>query len=231
MRTLFGLLTLVLVSSVALAAPVCVTQSLSDYMALADGCTVGANTFSNFTFSNSNWAGDATWSAARLSSSQITVTPSVTVYDGVTAVVFTFSGPFLLPSGSGMHEYDVNYNLLAAGNWLSGNDLLIGAAVGAAPTSVTLNEDKCVDGTFTGESCSGTVYSLAADGAGGTADVIFTSKGTALEVHNKFILVGIGEGAKGVESFANSFEIPEPLSLILVGSGLLGLGLLRRRYQ
>jgi hypothetical protein len=42
-------------------------------------------------------------------------------------------------------------------------------------------------------------------------------------------------GAPGVPAslseFSQSFEIPEPLTLALVGSGLLGLGLLRRRMR
>ncbi len=215
MKTLFGLLTLVLVSSVALAAPVCVTQSLSDYMALPDGCTVGANTFSNFAFSSS------AFTFTPLTSGQITVTPSVGTFDGHTAIVFTFSGPFTVPDGNGYTQYFINYSVQAAQAWLVGGNLEIGPGVEgfSAPNTVTLNQ---ING----------VSPLGTNGLGGIDEVAFDPSVSSLAVENTFFVQGLaGGGAKSVSSFANSFEVPEPLSLILVGSGLLGLGLLRRRYQ
>ncbi len=215
MRTLLGLLTLVLVSSVAFSAPVCVTQSLSDYMTLPDGCTVGANLFSNFTFSSSGFT------FTPLTQSQITVTPSVGTFGGHTAIVFTFSGPFTVPDGNGYTQYFINYSVQAAEAWLVGGNLEIGSVPEGliAPSSVMLNQ---ING----------VSPLGTNGIGGIDEVDFSPTVSSLLVENTFIVQGlVGGGSKGVESFANSFEVPEPLSLILVGSGLLGLGLLRRRYQ
>lgn len=44
--------------------------------------------------------------------------------------------------------------------------------------------------------------------------------------------IGTGAGAGGLSEFTQSFlSTPEPISMVLLGSGLLGLGLLRRRSR
>lgn len=227
-RSLLLVALLVVACSLTWATPLCTSTTLADYISMGS-CTVGANTFSNWSF-NASALGKGTV----LPASQISVTP--------TGVGFTFSGAFAetaqnVPIGNtsilmpAFGQYEIGYIVQAAGAWLDGNTLTAGSGSAAA---FTLVEDKCLGGSLTvlpngSVDCGGATHiALGVPAPGTSASTLFAFGQSDVQVRNE-LFFGTDAGTANLDSFANTFTVPEPVSLILVGSSLLALGLLRRR--
>jgi len=106
--------------------------------------------------------------------------------------------------------------------WHLGVDL----SHGGSNTSIL--ERVCdAQGFDTDNTCLGTQYALFPDNTG-AKEIIWYAGPVNVAMIYKDILVG---NPGHMSSFTQSFEIPEPMTLGLIGAGLFAIGLLRRRKK
>ena len=114
---------------------------------------------------------------------------------------------------------DIYFYFKVSGAYINMIDL----SVNGAGNSV--EEDICSGPWDSMNSCTGTL--LATISANGDARPIWSEEFPA--TNSIYVFKDIGAGSH-FSSFGQSFHmVPEPMTFVLLGSGLLGLGLLRRR--
>lgn len=210
-------------STIPPAATPCGTTTLDNLIADGEvGCSLGGVFDANsFTFS----AG----AGAPLSASNITVTPTVTVIGGVVvAIDFSFSGNFSNASAT-LQDYSIGYILDPP------KPVILGSSIGLDPSGV-LTENICAGGVFSGSSClPGTAFTstLVATGLLPSSSTAFPSAVNIVDYQLSLDLQP-GDSAGGFDSgsvtgLAASTPAPEPSSIFLLASGLLGLSSFRKR--
>ena len=223
--------------AVAVAAP-CVPGSLTSYFGLGSGgCDVGSATFFDFTSGPSL----VLPSADVISPSDITVTPAVLV-DGA-QLAFSMDQSVDVDGFLGIL---IGYSVAALGSSTFGAATL--DLTGAAATGdgdVTVVEDVCLGGVFsTGPSdCQGAPDTLAVaqlpEFSTSPDSLSFIAPASFFDV---FVDLGIASNGAGTAALngavttqftgaAAPAAVPEPMSLLLVGSGLLGLAARARRKR
>ena len=231
---LLTLCTLVAVSSYG-APTMCPAGALTPYLAGGFSCVVNTATsvllFSNFQLTQSGNA--ASGGAAGIgvtpqsSPDGFLFNPAIGVSgagntwdDLISFSVCTTSDRMTCSGGPGISNLALSFN---------------GAFTGTGSTNVT--EHYCFNPTTTpvGPGCT-------APGMGGgqiqvqnppptfTAMAFFAPV-SALAVSKDIFATTGTNGTANISSVINTFSTPEPLSLVLLGSGLLGLGMLRRRVR
>ena len=209
--------------SVASAAPVCVAGgTMASYVALGiGGCEIGDKLFSNFFYGSTGHG---------------------------TGVAVAAAGVFLTPVGAGTYNPGI---IFSSAGWVVPS----GSPTTNSFVDSSIGFDVSVIGGFAiMEDATLTMSSFATSGAG-LADITetITPFGIQLQVDSqngplvshgffpninkvsvlKDLLVTVQQGATGsaqVFSFEEDFsQVPEPVSSAVVGSGLLALGLWRRR--
>jgi hypothetical protein len=218
-------------ATVGWGVPLCTTGSLASYVDLGStGCMINDKVFANFTDSFANGAGVT-----------VTVTPDTTVGDP--GLDFQLSG-FTVNAGAsndlilGFTVFDTSGPNIEDASLNIGNGVLsIGTGI------VSVGEGVCVGGTFTGlgGSCTAgnsppnllTLNVVNPNPPGSNFDLKFFGPVQTVAVSKDISITSGSDGVAALSDLRENFSevVPEPASIVLLGSALLGLGLLRRRLS
>jgi hypothetical protein len=206
--------------------PACIEATLARYLALEGGCSVGDEIgFSDFSFSVIVSGGGA----VPIGASDITVTPTLV---GDQAILAFASSGFSV-TGSGFVTYLLAYSI-DPHPILGGFDDFLIADSPTFPGLASITTDLCLGALFI-EGCSepGTPESLRVFHNGITSqltDGVTFPPLALIGVRNTIELQANGANADFL-GFSNGVTstVPEPGSWLLIGSGLLGARLFRRR--
>jgi len=200
----------------------CIVTSYDKYVGTS--CGIDDKTFSNFSYSTAG--------SNPLPASSITVNPINTPFNPG----FLFNAPWGVQAGQTQDSligFTVNVN--PGGNLI--NDLslyMLGAGI-LGTGQVSVAETYCAGDTFADLCAHGTEGSLLTILNSGTS--ILTAHATfgpvsVVDVVKDITLLGGSDGSAAlVSGVGNQFsEVPEPGSLVLFGSGIVGLAGMLRRY-
>ena len=226
---LTALASFVMASSAFATSTTCPTGALTLYLASPTfSCTTNLLTFtfdgpSSYISSGTNL----------LPASSITVSPILTQGDEG----FTFSAPWNL-NGANL-SMDSLIQFTASGPSIDDLELFFnGGYTGTGLTNVV--ENYCLNGPLVGCPNGSSGQIKVTNPPQGFNDQVFFSSATSVSVSKDIELsTGNSTGTAFISQVANNFSAsqengfstPEPLSFVLLGSGLLGLGLLRKRIK
>lgn len=214
----------VLVGS-ASAAPLCtaIGSTMPAYVGQGSvGCTIGDKLFSNFVYLST-----ASGTGISVPSSAVTMTPvNAGTLDPGPGIVFSSSG-WSVPSVALVNSF-VDSSIAFDVTVLDGRPIIDDGYLSL--TGFALSGTGTVDITET-ISPSGT--QLQVDGSGPFVSHKFFTPVSSVHVLKELLVTvpgGTSPGSASITSFEEDFsQNPEPVGTILVGSGLLALGFLRRR--
>lgn len=221
---------IVLMTGVAFAG-ICPTTTYDNYLGSGFSCGIDDKTFSNFQYS-----GTSNPPGFGLPAGSIAVTPITTPGNPG----FQYSGGWFASTASGILsetstiQYTANVN--QGGNPITDLSLSIGGATWTGTGAVLVTETACL----------GAMLPACSSGQEITLSVFDSSVGSKLFDSASFAGVNEVDIAEGIQVQAgtggsatvslvtNQFSegaVPEPTSLVLFGTGVLGLGaLLRRKF-
>jgi hypothetical protein len=237
----------ILVSAVAWGAPIqCTDGTLQSYIDLTatGGCYIGSSSlytlFDNFDFSTVQ-SGTVTIPTT----ADITVNPSGTATNPTLGFTFNVQPAVYSPAPANLTIF-IPYTAQAAPGYTFGDGTL--GSTGWRSTRgglSTVDMYVCTDGTIPdgGGNCAGGTqpapfwvennHYATPDPNSGAGNQSDTLTGVSLGVLNVFSVTtstGGGNLQADIHSGLNSFnEVPEPVTLLLIGSGLLIVGLIQRR--
>jgi len=217
MKTVVLCAGLLLASSAFATTSNCQSGSLGSYLLSSFSCQSGSLIFSDFDYRGT---GDA---------SAVSVTP-LTVSD---AEGFQFSGGFSTQSWNGTsssESAEIIYTVEHTGGMIDSLSLSFGSNLtGSGVAGVT--EFFCPGGSINNcpEVNQGSV-AVTNPGSGFTDRAFFAGVET-VGIENAITVNSGINGTASIRSVTNTFSAPEPLSFVLLGTGLLGIGLVLRRLD
>jgi hypothetical protein len=211
--------------SVAPAAPLCAGGTMASYEALGSGgCVIGDKLFSNFKYGST-----ALGAGIAVLDTQILLTPVVAdIYNPGAGIIFSSDNWVLSAS-----EVDsmIDSSILFTVTVLSGEKNMEDGTLTLLSAPKPIGTGVVADLTET-INPAGIQLHVAAAGSWVSHDY-FPITNTVSVAKDLFLYVPAGAPGSGfaqINSFEEDFsEAPEPVSGVLIGSGLLGLGLWRRR--
>jgi hypothetical protein len=213
-------ITLVFVSA-ASAAPLCVAGgTMASYKSLGSGgCTIGNALFSNFIYLST-----ASGTGAVVPDTAVFLTPAGDTFNP--GIVFSTTG-WTIPSGSLTDDSLVDSTIKFTVSILDGTSTLEDGTLTLSSYAVSGTGFADITETIKPSSIQ-----LQVDSGGPFVSHLYFPPTNSVSVL-KDLVVAVPQGSTGTASismFEEDFsEAPEPVSTVLIGSGLLGLGLWRRR--
>jgi hypothetical protein len=219
MKTHLFLASLLLASSaLATTTSSCQTGSMMSYLVSGFGCQSGSLTFSGFDYRGTG-----------PSASSITVSP-LSVFDNEG---FQFQGGWSVSSQNGIsnsQEAHISYTVQHVGSLIDTLSLSFGSSVtGTGIASVT--EQFCLG--YSLDNCPHVNQGLVevTNPGSGFSNRAFFAGVSSIAVSKDILLISGTNGAASISHVTDTFSSPEPLSFVLLGTGLLGIGLMRRRLN
>jgi hypothetical protein len=222
------LLGVISVASVGItsAAPLCtaIGSTMDAYVAQGSiGCTIGDKLFSNFLYGSTGRG-----TGVAVPASAVTLTPvGAGTFSPGPGIIFS-SNAWLVPSASASTNSFVDSSISFTVSVLNG-ELIIDDG------TLTLSS-FAVSGTGTGrvsETISPGGIPLQVSSSGPLVSHAFFTPTNSISVLKDLLVAvpgGVAPGSAQVFSFEEDFsQVPEPVGLALVGSGLLAIGFWRRR--
>jgi PEP-CTERM motif len=230
MKQLLLLCALLGTSAIAMASIACPVSTYDNYMVNRGfGCTIGDKTFFNWSYTSS-----ASGGAAVIPPSGVAVTPITTPNNPG----FLFSSGFGVTSNQTQDEFfgfTVRVNL--GGHAIDDITLLQLGSGFTGTGSASIAETVCLGDTFADGCLHGTIATLStADNSTlvKLSDHITFAPVLEVDVVKDLELFGGPNGSAFVSGVENQFSevaTPEPSSLLMLGTGIVGLAGIFRRKQ
>jgi len=204
------------------SATTCPTGSYTLYLVASFSCTSGNLTFSAFGYSaTANPAGIA------IPASGVTVTPITTTGDEG----FQFAGGWNVGTGAGgVSNFQDSLLSFTVTGFITDLHLFFnGSFTGTGLSGVA--ETYCLNHILTGCPAGASGQISVTNPPPNFNAVVFFAPVTSVSVSKDINVTSGTNGTASISQVINTFSSPEPLSFVLLGSGLLGLGLLRKRLH
>jgi hypothetical protein len=208
---------LVLASSAFATPTACAPDTLANYLVLPGGCTINSVLFNQWSYAS-----------ASVLASSIEVTPITTPGDEG----FNFNSLWVVTNttpGVTLSE-DSTIGFTASGASFTDLSLSMPADSVSGSGVADVTESYCFNHAVAG--CPLSIAPIMViNPPPNFSDVIFASPETSISVLKDIGVSTGGIGSASISQVTNQFSSPEPVSFVLLGSGLLGLGLLRKRIK